>query len=131
MKRVKYTSAEDIAAIAKRLVETLNLAYIDLQRVHFVRSYGSKSLAHARIHALPRIWREILRLPPQYVIEVISENFDELPREAKEKVVLHELLHIPPSFSGSLRPHKPYVTRGAVEKLYKLFLKRFSQNLRD
>jgi predicted metallopeptidase len=68
---------------------------------------------------LGRIWQEALRRPPAYIIEVISENYDPLPEEEKEKTLIHELLHIPKGFSGGFRPHKGYVDRKTVELLYK------------
>lgn len=40
-----------------------------------------------------------------YIIETISEKFDRLPDFEKDKVLLHELTHIPRNFSGALMPH--------------------------
>jgi len=39
--------------------------------------------------------------------------------EEKERTLIHELLHIPGGFSGGFRPHKGYVERKTVEKLYR------------
>ena len=44
--------------------------------------------------------------------------------EDKEKTLIHELLHIPGGFSGGFRPHKGYVERKIVNKLYKKLQKR-------
>jgi predicted metallopeptidase len=46
-----------------------------------------------------------LKCEPQYIIEVISEKFDRLGETEKNKVLLHEIVHIPKNFSGSLMPH--------------------------
>ena len=59
-----------------------------------------------------------------YIIEVLSQHFDKLPEEEKEKVIIHELLHIPKTFSGALRPHGGKVpinarTVGQLHKIYK------------
>ena len=64
--------------------------------------------------------------PPTYVIEVISERYDSLSDEEKEKTLIHELLHIPKGFSGGFRPHKGYISRRQVEELHRSLLKRRS-----
>ena len=38
-------------------------------------------------------------------IEVLSEKFDRLNKLEQDKILLHELAHIPKNFSGSLLPH--------------------------
>jgi predicted metallopeptidase len=60
------------------------------------------------------------------VIEVISERYDRLSEEEKEKTVIHELLHIPKGFSGGFRPHKGYVEKAEVERLHRLLVKQRS-----
>jgi predicted metallopeptidase len=65
------------------------------------------------------MWQEALVRPPAYVIEVISERYDRLSEEEKEKTVIHELLHIPKGFSGGFRPHRGYISRKRVERLHR------------
>ena len=90
------------------------------QFVYCVRSRGSKAKRTiARIHGLGKLWQRVLTLPPSYTIEVISEIYDKMPKEEKEKTLIHELMHIPGGFSGGFRPHKGYVERKMVEELYK------------
>ena len=55
-------------------------------------------------------------------IEVVSERFDGLNKEEQIKVLIHELMHIPHSFGGGFRTHKPYVTRKKVEGMYRRFV---------
>ena len=55
---------------------------------------------------------------PHYVIEVLSERFDRLNQEDQTKVLIHEILHIPHSFGGGFRAHKPFVTRAKVQRMY-------------
>jgi predicted metallopeptidase len=60
---------------------------------------------------------------PHYVIEVLSERFDRLNKEDQTKVLIHEVLHIPQSFGGGFRVHKPYVTQAKVQRMYDEYLK--------
>jgi predicted metallopeptidase len=53
------------------------------------------------------------------VVEVLSEHYDSLPEDEKEKTLIHELLHIPNSFGGGFRHHKNWVTLRRVEALYR------------
>jgi predicted metallopeptidase len=123
---IKYYEARDICCLIRIIVEVLNdcFKYIDLDRIKCFRSRGSKSKAYARIHGLPRIWVKALNTRPHYIIEVLSENFYELSIEDKIYVIIHELLHIPYSFSGGLRSHGSIVNRVTAEKLYNLFIER-------
>jgi len=90
------------------------------QFVFCVRSRGSKAKRTiARIHGLGKIWQGVLNQPPTYTIEVISEIFDKLTFEEKERVLIHELMHIPGGFGGGFRPHKGYVERKNVDSVYK------------
>lgn len=52
-----------------------------------------------------------------YVIEVIAETFDRLDEEEQVKTLIHEMLHVPPSFGGGLKSHR-YVTDARVDRLY-------------
>jgi predicted metallopeptidase len=51
------------------------------------------------------MWQEALGVPAQYVIEVLVEHYDVLDRDEQLKIVIHELLHIPKTFSGAVRNH--------------------------
>jgi len=124
---IKYTEALDIKELVDEIMDCLDLFHIVPQFVYCYRSIGSKSRRTiARIHGLGKIWQEALGRPPTYVIEVISERYDKLSGEDKEKTLIHELLHIPKGFSGGFRPHKGYISRKQVEELHLLLLKRRS-----
>lgn len=117
---MEYFSAEDLRKKAMEIVVGLDMKHIDMDRVHFIRSGGSKSRrVIARIHGMGRIWPRVLGMPPHYIVEVISERYDCLNDEEKEKILLHELLHIPLKFSGGFVCHKGKVTRKRIERLYK------------
>ena len=114
-----------IQEIAEDIIRKLELKHIDPERVKCMRSWGAISNAIARIHEFPKVWQEALGITPQYVIEFIAKRYDKLPKEEQEKTVLHELLHIPKTFSGALVPHrcfgKTVVGSRNVNKLYKQY----------
>ena len=117
--------APDVKRLVDEIIDNLDLFHVVPQSVHCFRSKGSKSKRIiARIHGLGRIWQTALEHSTAYVIEVLSEQYDRLSQEDKEKTLIHELMHIPKGFSGGFRPHKGYISRKKVEKLHKEFLKR-------
>ena len=117
---IKYYSAPDIKKQVDEIASYLDFFHIVPQFVFCVRSKGSKAKRTiARIHGLSRIWQTVLNSPPSYTIEVVSEIFDNMSEEEKQKTLIHELLHIPGGFSGGFRPHKGYVERKTVERLFK------------
>lgn len=117
---IKYFEAPELKAQVDQIVEDLELYHVVPQFVYCVRSRGSKARRTiARIHGLGKIWQGVMNLPPSYTIEVISEIFDKMTPEDKERTLIHELLHIPGGFSGGFRPHKGYVNKQTVEVCYK------------
>ncbi len=119
--------ALDIQGKTEEIIEALELDHVDQFRIICMRSHGSTANAYARIWNLPRIWQKALGVKTYYIIEVISEKFDGLPEAEQERVIIHELLHIPKTFSGALVPHECFgkrIDRRSVEEVYKLYRKR-------
>lgn len=98
-------AAPDIQAMVEDIVQTLQAGYINQYRLICMRSRGNKARAYARIWNLPDIWQKALDVRTFYIIEVLHEHFDPLSQEEKEKTLIHELLHIPKTFSGALLAH--------------------------
>ncbi len=98
--------APDISGRISFLARQLNLSYIKSDNIVCFRSMGATSRAQARIWSLPRIWQMALGVEAHYCLEVLSEKFDRLSLDDQEKVLIHELLHIPKNFSGALVPHR-------------------------
>jgi len=116
---IKYFAASDVKLLTDQLIQALGFAHIPKDRLVYVRSVGSKSRGViARVHAFPKVWQKGLGLKPHYTIEVISERFDDLSTTEKEKVIIHELLHIPKSFGGGFRHHGDWVTKRRVDGLH-------------
>lgn len=116
-----FEQAEDIVSLIKRLVEKLAMNHIVIEQVACVRSRGSVARAYARIWGLPRVFQMAFGHKPVYVIEVLSEHFDTLSHEDKIKTLIHELLHIPKTFSGALLSHKGrhrHINKRIVQKWY-------------
>jgi predicted metallopeptidase len=121
---IQYHLADDIDSRVKEILRKLKMTHIDETRLICLRSKGSGSRrVIARCHGLPRIMQLALNKQPHYVIEVLSEKFDQLSKEDQTKVLIHEILHIPHSFGGGFRAHKPFVTRAKVQRMYQEFMK--------
>lgn len=123
-KRVVFTWEKDahLQAQVEAIIHSIGFKHVQKARVFCYRTHGSRARAYARIWAFPKIFQEALAQKPAYVIEVLSEKFDRLSVDNKTKVLIHELLHIPKNFSGSLLPHA-YGNKTIdleVEKLYKM-----------
>jgi len=121
---MKTEPAPDIQEMVEDVVYRLDLGHVKPWRIVCMRSHGSKARAIARIWSLPAIWQQALRVEPHYVIEVLSEHFDKLDQTEKEKTVIHELLHVPKTFSGSLVPHLCFgkrIDRRTVDELYRKY----------
>ena len=117
---IKYFPAPDIDQRARHISEKLAIMH-DFSRVAFIRSRGSQARRTiARCHALPRIMQVALGVKGQYVIEVISEEFDSMSEEEQIKTLIHELMHIPKSMGGGFRYHD-YVCRRNIEQLYERY----------
>ena len=116
---IKYYYAPEIKKQVDQLAEECDFYHVVPQYVYCVRSRGSKAKRTiARIHGLGKLWQGVLNMPPAYTIEVISEIYDKMSKEDKERTLIHELLHIPGGFSGGFRPHKGYVERKMVDEVY-------------
>lgn len=102
---MQWEKAKDIEERITKILNT-NIFPNVIGSVTALRGFGSTSRAIARIWSFPRPWQLALSLPPQYIIEVIAERFDKLSEVEKDKVLIHELMHIPKGFSGALVAHR-------------------------
>ena len=122
---LKYLEAPDVKQLVDKIIDSLDLSHVVPRSVHCYRSKGSKSKRIiARIHGFGKIWQKAVGLPPAYIIEVISERYDRLSQEDKEKTLIHELLHIPKGFKGGFRPHKGYISRRRIDSLHREYTKK-------
>ena len=127
---MKFEQAPDVKAMADEILPFLELPHINSYRLLYMRSSGSKARAYARIWSMPQIWQVALEIKAYYVIEVLSEYFDKLDEVKKEKVLIHELLHIPKTFSGALVPHTCFgkrINEKRVNEIYEKMMERRSK----
>jgi len=103
---MKYERAPEIKKTIDLLVEQLGFTHIDTNRIHCIRSLDAKTRAYARIWGMSRLFFEVAGMPPNYIIEVVAKRFDKLSEREKIKTLIHELMHIPKTFSGALLSHK-------------------------
>ena len=117
-----YALAPDIKQQVKTLVIKLNFDYIKVNNIHCIRSFDAKTRAYARIWGMAKLFKEIVGIKPHYIIEVNAKKFDKLPRREQIKTLIHELMHIPKTFSGALLPHRGrnrWINDREVEKIMK------------
>ena len=118
--------APDVEERVKGIIEALSYGHINEFRIICMRSRNATANAYARIWNLPDIWQKALSVGTFYIIEVVSQHYDGLSEEEKEKVLIHELLHIPKTFSGALRPHggKVKINSKTVGQLHRIYRER-------
>lgn len=103
---MKYVIASDIKKNVNKLIQKLDLSHIKAKNIYCIRSFDAKTRAYARIWGMAKIFSEVAGLEPHYIIEVNAKRFDKLPEREKIKTLIHELLHIPKTFSGALLSHR-------------------------
>jgi len=103
---VKYTLAADVKNHINQLITSLDLHHIKPKRIHCIRSLDVKTRAIARIWGMSKLFTEVAGIPAQYIIEVNAKRYDKLSEREKIKTLIHELMHIPKTFSGALLPHR-------------------------
>jgi len=124
---MKYEFAPDLQERMIDIAKTLNLKHIDLQRVKCFRSKGSSTKSTiARCHTIGKLMQQSLGIKAHYTIEFL-ERFEKLSKEEQDKVIIHELLHIPKTFGGGFRQHD-FVCEKSVDILYKKFINLKKQN---
>ena len=122
---IKFFVDEGITSRINEIVRTLDMEHVDTLRVTCMRSKGSGARRTiARCYALSKIWQLALGINAHYIVEVISERFDSLNQEEQDKVLIHELMHIPFCFGGGFKHHGNWVTKDRVEYLHTLYKMR-------
>ena len=115
-----YKDAFDLDARMVELVKVLGLSHVDISRVRCLRSKGSSTRRTiARCHTIGKVMQKAIGIGAWYAIEFL-EPFEKLDFREQNKVILHELMHIPKSFGGGFR-HHDFVCDKNVDILYEKF----------
>ncbi len=117
---MQYEHAPDLQDRTNEIVNLLNLFHIDIKRVRCFRSRGSSTKRTiARCHTVGKLMQKAMNMPAYYAIEFL-ERFDKMDKTEQDKVIIHELLHIPKTFGGGFRQHD-FVCEKNVEVMYEKF----------
>ena len=103
---MKYDKAPDVKKRIDALIEALEFTHIKADYIHCIRSFDAQTRAYARIWGMAKIFKEVVGIEPHYIIEVNARKFDRLSDRDQVKTLVHELMHIPKTFSGALLSHK-------------------------
>lgn len=124
---MKYEEAPDLQIRMEQIIAALRMEHIDINRVKCFRSRGSSTRRTlARCHTVGKLMQKAMKMPAHYAIEFL-EPFEKLNKDEQDKVIIHELLHIPKTFGGGFRQHD-YVCEENVELMHRQFKnQRFGQ----
>jgi len=128
--KVEWELDIEIEKRSLELIKVLELEWLSYGRIFFYRSINSKARAYARTWGLPKLWQRTLNVEPAYIVEVISEHFDKLSEVEQDKVLLHELTHIPRNFSGALVPHTRH-KKGSFHDKLDILIEQYHANNRS
>jgi predicted metallopeptidase len=118
---MRYEEAPDIKERMEEIVRALGMNHIDIERIGCLRGYGSSTRRIiARCHALGKVMQKVMKTKAFYAIEFL-ERFDKMPRPEQDKVIIHELMHVPKTFGGGFRQHD-WVCEDNVDKLHEKFM---------
>ncbi|MBS3083901.1 metallopeptidase [Candidatus Pacearchaeota archaeon] len=115
---MKYDYAPDLKERLVNIVNRLQMNHVDVNRVECLRSFGSSTKRTlARCHTIGKVMQKGMKTGAFYTIEFL-EKFDKLNKSDQDKVIIHELLHIPKTFGGGFRQHD-FVCEENIDKLHR------------
>lgn len=118
---MKYKEAPDLKERLVDVVKTLKMDHINLERIECLRSFGSSTKRTiARCHALGKVLQKAMKTEAFYTIEFL-ERFDKMSKAEQDRIIIHELMHVPKTFGGGFRQHD-FVCERNIDLLYGQFL---------
>jgi predicted metallopeptidase len=132
---LKFKRAYNEEALVKDIADKLGWNYLNTEQIRCVFSKNSSAKrVLGRIWSTPRIFSEVFETKPLYVIELLEGRYTQLSEKDRVKVLIHELLHIPKTFSGALSPHKQMARTlncKTVDSLYYEYLNRSGKEIKE
>ena len=117
---MKYEHAPDLQQRMAEIVNVLGMEHIDLDRVKCFRSSGSSTKRTiARCHTIGKLMQKSIGVKAHYAIEFL-EIFERMSKAEQNKVIIHELMHIPKTFGGGFRQHD-FVCEQNVEIMHERY----------
>ncbi|MEK6888783.1 MAG: putative metallopeptidase [Nanoarchaeota archaeon] len=117
---MRYEYAQDLQERMEEVVKILGMDHIDVARVKCFRSFGSSTKRTiARCHTIGKLMQKAMDVKAWYAIEFL-EKFERMKKEDQDKVIIHELMHIPKTFGGGFRQHD-FVCDRNVEIMHEKF----------
>lgn len=123
---MRYQLAPEIKKQIEILVKKLKFDHIKTKNIHCIISFDAKTRAIARIWGMSRLFKEVAGIEPHYIIEINNKLFNKLNEREKIKTLIHELMHIPKTFSGALLAHK-----GRYHKINDKEVEKLMKNLKN
>jgi len=118
---MKYEFASDLQERMNEIALALEMDHIDLSRVKCFRSSGSSTRRTiARCHTIGKLMQKAIGVEAHYAIEFL-EIFEKMSKDEQDKVIIHELLHIPKTFGGGFRQHD-FVCEENVKIMHEKFM---------
>ncbi len=97
---VEYTEAPDLRERAIKIAARVGMGHLDFDRIHCYR-YTCDTRTVAKITGFFKTLQLAYpHIRPFYVITFNEKNFNRESFEEQNQTILHELLHIPKTFSG-------------------------------
>jgi predicted metallopeptidase len=103
---MKYELAPEIKEQITFLVKELDFQHVNVNQIFCIRSFDAQTRAIARIWGMSKLFSEVAGIKPTYIIEVNAKRYDKQSEREKIKTLIHELMHIPKTFSGALLSHR-------------------------
>ena len=123
---MKYEFSPSLQLLAEDIAMRI-FPHIKMGRVKCFRSKGSSTRRTiARCHALGKLMQKATGLEAHYAIEFL-DHFEKMSKDQQDKVIIHELMHIPKTFGGGFRQHD-FVCEENIDKLHNRlqYIRQFS-----
>lgn len=100
---LKFERALKEDELIKKIIDKLGWNYLNTTQIKCVKSYNSVSRKKSRVFGTQKIFTDVFKITPGYVIELIEPNFSKLSEEDKVKELVLKLMFIPKTFSGETK----------------------------